>query len=281
MRSVTFWSPVHGQASTTSNALATAFVAAIQLEQKTLLTHTHYTRSTLEASLMKNLPVSTQIYDDLGLDALARLAKSNRLKTSSIPDYTHTLLKRRLDLLTGTTKKDPTLFENMSEVIPTVFELARKEYDLTIIDAHSGSRDQVSNKAMQQADLIVVNLTQNISVLDRFFNKEDWHESLNSKPYIIVLSQYDEQSRYSVKNIQRKYKHKGKIYTVPYNSQFRDSCNDGDARDFFLRNAMMKKTPKSNFISEVTRLSKAIMTESVDIQKNESKSLLMKIKGVS
>ena len=54
---------------------------------------------------------------------------------------------------------------------------------------------------------------------------------------------------------------KKKIYTIPYNTQFFDACNQGNAARFFIENANADMGTDRNgfFISEVANLTDAII----------------------
>ncbi|MBL0385847.1 chromosome partitioning protein ParA [Tumebacillus sp. ITR2] len=263
MGQVAFWGNAHGQVATTANVVASATIIGLEYALRTLVAHTHWSRSTLESAFLKYFTGredSLITFNDTGLDALERLARSGRLTPEIIQDYTNPILKDRLDLLTGTTKPDEAMFESIHEVIQGIFYAAKQFYNLTLLDLNSGQQNQLSMTMLQGSDLIVVNLNQNINLLERFFSKEDWPEILNEKPFIVVLGSYDPQSKYSAQNIARRFRYKDPIYTVPYCTDFLDALNDRKVLDFFLRNRSVTKLHDNYFfMQEIRRLARAIV----------------------
>ena len=57
------------------------------------------------------------------------------------------------------------------------------------------------------------------------------------------------------------FNYKKKIYTLPYNTQFFDACNEGRAMNFFVENIRADIGTDRNgyFISEVSALTDAIL----------------------
>lgn len=261
MSIVAFWSPVHGQAGNTSNLVATSSMLAVEHNVKTMVTQTQLSHSTLESAFTKKSNKGDLLsFSDTGLDALERLAMSKRLTDDKVADYTITVIRDRLELLVGSSKSNQGMFKNIDSVLDTIFKVSSKYYDYCMVDVHSGTKNQMTKRVLNEADLIVVNLNQNIHVLERFFSKVDWLDVLDEKPYVIVLSQYDSKSRYTVKNIQRKFKCKTPILTIPYNTAFRDACNDRNVIEFFLRaNNASKSNPNFYFVNEVEKLVNEIM----------------------
>lgn len=261
MSIVSFWGTVHGQASTTSNVISTASILALEYNLKTMITQTQWSHSTLESSFIKANPKEGLLtFSDTGIDAIERLARSNRLTAEKVSDYTVSVLKQRLDLLVGSSKPSISMFEDIGNVLDIIFAAAKEYYDLCLIDVHSGTQNEVTKKVLNESDLIVVNLNQNIHVLERFFNKKDYLDVLDNKPYIIVLSQYDHKSQYTVKNIKRKFKCKQPIFTVPYNTNYRDASNNQAVIEYFLRaRNFNKKNPNYFFIEELRNLAEGII----------------------
>ena len=83
---------------------------------------------------------------------------------------------------------------------------------------------------------------------------------MQEKTVIPVIGKYDRYSNYAEKNIARVFNYKKKIYTIPYNTQFFDACNDGTLAKFMLENS--KTTPLDRngfFINETSKLVDAIL----------------------
>lgn len=262
---VSFWSNVHGQTATTLNMVAAAVMAALEYRLKILVTHNHFDKSGLETSLMdrKYLKAELTELSDSGIDALSRFIKFNKVDRENISNYSTTLIKNKLDLLMGTTNTSRELYMNdLNDVIDLILSSAQEYYDLILIDVSSGKND-LSNKILEHSNLVVVNLNQNISVLDDFF--EAYGTFLDK--CVFLIGRYDSDSRFNLKNIRRRYNIKRDMAVIPYNIEFSDACSEGRVIDFFMKNLNVKKHDYNYvFIQEVRNAVKMLLTNAgIDI----------------
>lgn len=231
---VAFWSNVHGQTCTTANALAFSVMVALKHPMRVLLTHNHYHHSTLEYTLFGRARVTFDMtdFEDAGIDAVSRFIKYDELDSQCIPNYATNIIKQRLDFLPGTKHvHEDFYYQDLNEVIELILERAKKVYDLSVIDVSAGE-NELTNKILTSADLVVVNLNQNPYVLDDFFTN---HYS-NLKHVLLIISRYDDQSQMHIKRIKQKYNIKEPIEVLPYASNFADALGSGNTIDFLARN---------------------------------------------
>lgn len=281
MGQVSFWSMVHGQTGNTANAAAVASIIGLEYDLRTLVGQTQFARSNLEGALLREKEKRLGMisgFSDTGIDALERLARAGRLTPEAVKDNAVVLEKNRLDILLGTTKPDEQFYSNMSEVVPTIFRYANEYYHTVILDLHSGKNNPLTNTLLSSSDLICVSLSQNLDLLDEFFSQKDWPDALRGKPIFLVLGQYDQDSKYSAANIRRyikrKYDASYPLFTVPYNTGFRDAFNDKNVLNWCRKNRnVSKRHPHYFFFQEVRRLARAILEETginADIKHIES-----------
>ena len=264
MNQIAFWGNVHGQVGSTSNVIAAATMIGIEYSTRILVGQTQWSLSTLESaySVLSTGLNRTSFFTDTGIDALERLARSNRLSPEMISDYTVPIINERLDLLMGTSKPTEPLYENMRDVITSIFSYADQCYDAVLLDMHSGNKNSITGALLETSDVIVVNLSQNMTLLERFFSKQDWPSALYNKPYMIVLGQYDPNSKYTAINIARRFDYKEPIYTIPYCTDYKDACNDKRVLEFFIRQRnVTRKHENFYFIQEIRRFVHALMTK--------------------
>ncbi|WP_059040712.1 hypothetical protein [Paenibacillus rubinfantis] len=263
MPQIAFWGPLHGQVGTTSNTIAAAATLGTVTTLKTLISHTHWAHSTLERAFLKNVSLFDSNFinfTDVGLDALARFAKSRKLEPDMVKDYTHPIIKDRLDLLYGTTKSDETVGE-LIHVINDILTNASRYYDLTLVDVNSGAFNSLTRAVVQNSDLVVICLNQNNSILERYFGGE-WDDFLGDKPRLLVLGQYDRDVHNTYSNISRKFKYKAPIYTVPRCAAFLNAYNESAIMEFFMRNRHVTKRDENYFFfEEVRRLAQGICNQ--------------------
>lgn len=262
---------MHGQVGNTANCMALASLIGLEYDIRTLVGQTHFNATDMEEGLLTkkvNKLGSILEFSDNGIDALERLARTNRLTPENVKNNAVVLEADRLDLLPGTTKLDEELYANMSDVIPAIFQSAKQFYDNVILDLHSGPNNSLTNALLNNSDLIVVSLSQNLNVLERFFAKENWPSALHDKPFIILLGQYDPHSKYTAANIKRHFEWKQPIYTIPYCTGYRDAINDKDVLGWFRRNRNINKRHMSySFIQGVREVSEVIL-EAIGVNSN-------------
>lgn len=256
---VSFWSTeTSSQVSTTATTIAVAMMLATKENYKILVTQTHYSDFTLESAFQgKSSSIDTS---DTGIDALDRLLRSGKLRPESIPNYAVSKLKGKLEVLYGTFKNDRDSYSRVLETMPSIIDQAKQFYDIVLVDLNKGSDTEEVNKILQQSDLIILGMNQNMEILKKIFKDMQTVRILQEKKVIPVLGRYDRYSNYQDKNIARKFNYKKKIYTMPYNTQFFDSCNRGTVIDFFIANSRIDVSDRNGFfMSKVDELEKAVM----------------------
>lgn len=262
---VSFWSTVEStQTATTSTIAAVACCMASKSKYKILLTQTHYQNMDLETSFENfdkksskgNLDIA-----DTGMDALDRLYRSNKLNPENISNYASPLMRGKLELLYGTFKNDKDSYDRVLETMPMIIEQSSRLYDIVMVDLSRGYNSAEINQILQQSDLIVLTMSQKMQVLKKIFKDINELKILQEKPIIPVIGKYDRFSTYTNKNIARNFNYKKTIYTIPYNTQFFDACNEGKALNFFATNINADIATDRNgyFINETNKLSDAIL----------------------
>lgn len=260
---VAFWTIAHGQTANTVNTAAITSMLALENNLKMLLFHSQFSRSILENCFISKKILEqdkTGAFSDRGIDALTRLAKNKKLTPKSIQDYTITLLKgNRLDLLIGTENENETLFENTLEGLKTIIDCSSEAYDVICMDVHSGLNKKMSKVVLEWADFIVVNLNQNMFLLEDFFEDEEIGTFLRDKKYLVNISRYDKRSKYTLKNIARRFKI-NHIAAVPYHVPFMDACNSSQLIEYIVRHGMShRKDEHTEFINHLRKTTQKIL----------------------
>lgn len=256
---VAFTSPVHGQAGTTTNLEAAATMLAMDFHLRMVMTHTHRELSTLERAYAKLLE-GDLFKETGGIDAIDRLAKCAMLSPESIRDNALSIIKDRLDIIPGTDNPST----DLDLTIHNVLDMYKKMYQLMFIDV-SSTRDVLSKSVMERADLIVVNLNQNRTVLDSFFGDKDWMSLVNGKKVLYCLGAFDRTSRLTKDRIAKEYRISTKdMFTVPYNVRYRDAQNDKHIIDYLMKARTVEKrrfefNEEVFFVEHVRLLGNAIL----------------------
>ena len=255
---VAFWSNVHGQPRTTSNMIAVAVTTALGQNVSCLLMQTHFNLNNLESYLIGSRENSRDVFMDIGIDGLARSIKLAPLDKETIENYSIQLLNNRLTLLPGTTSENRAVYiEDMAKTINIIMTEAVKHYDILFIDINSGS-DDISKLVLERADLAVVNLCQNKSVLDNYFSS--WQ--LDNRRIMYLIGSYDKNSSYNIHSFKQQYKplKKSTVIEIPYNTGFMDAQSNGEVLKFINRNISINKTGEdAYFINSVKKASAMLL----------------------
>lgn len=261
MKLVAFWSPNHG-VGTTMDAVATALKVSMDNNLKSLLMHNQYIKSNMESAFLKNDEKQDILnFADEGIDAIARLAKAGDLTSEKFSNYTTNIIQDRLELLPGSSRPNENFFKEISSTITNILLCAKDSYDLVFIDTNSGTRNDLTNKILEAADVVVVCLSQNKQILDSYFNKKEYPKCFDDegKEVLLLLSKYDSYSKYSTKLISKSYKVE-EIYTMPYSTDVMDAHNNHKMSEFFFNNSnISEEDENTDFIEETLRLANAIL----------------------
>lgn len=253
---VSFWSNSH-QLGTTQNMAAVAVLTALEYRLRVLITHTHFDRSSLESAFIEKRYLRNELADlsDTGIDALSRFVRFNRVDRDVIAGFSTTILKNKLDLLFGTRNTNREIFfSNLKNVIGTILQSASDNYDLVMIDTAPGD-NEISAKILEQSDLIVVNLSQNVHILEDFLEGSmDYQDKM-----MILLGKYDANSRFNLKAIRKKAA-SAQVLAIPYDISFADACAESRVVDFFMKNLTVERDdPHFPFIQGVRETAEAIL----------------------
>lgn len=247
---IAYWSPVHGQAGTSSNILATALITGMVHKKKSILTQTHFNFNNLEAPLIgsnsKN-SICSEYFRDVGLDTLIRSFKSSKLTRETLDNCCISLKNTNISLLPGTSKMNKDSFDyEMDTVFLNLLRTMEEIAGIIFVDINSGNHP-LSLKIMENSSLTVVNLSQNIGIVDTFIS--NYSDKIRSKVFYL-FGNYDSNSKYNLNNIQRRY---WKWITplnsgvIPYNTDFLDAQCDGRVIEFMRNNIEAIKSDKNGF----------------------------------
>ncbi len=237
------WSPFHGQTCNTSNAMAIAVRLALTRTFKILLMHNSINKSNLENAFFSdsfNANTISNIFDESGMDALMKLARTGQLCAANFRDYANIFIPDRLELLLGTTRRDSHSRGMMLEQITYIVNCARKAYEFVILDINAGC-GELSTKTLDLADVLIVSLSQNMEVLRTYFERREWNPVIEDKPHLLILGNYDENSIFDIPRIRREFDYHGDLYVIPRNVKFMDAINQHEILKYFTDIQMKKK----------------------------------------
>jgi hypothetical protein len=252
---IAYWSPVHGQTGTTSNILATSLMAGLEFRKKSILTQTHFNYNNLEAPLVginSKQITSTDYFRDIGLDMLLRSFKSFKLDRESIYNCCISLPGTNVSLLPGTYKCNKDSFEyEMNSIIINLLRTMEEFSEIVFIDINSGN-NPISLKIITDADLTIINLSQNMSIIDTLLSTG---LPIPLKKAFFLFGNYNRKSKYNIHNIRRrfhKYITSSNSGVIPYNTAYLDAQCDGKVIELIRDNRFKDRNDENDyFISQV------------------------------
>lgn len=240
-------------AQTTSLAGITTYLT-MEKNYKVLLINAKYNDTGLQECFWEQTNNEKKKNDlETGISGLIKAISSNKVSPEIITNYTRTVFKERLEILTDNNiiKEN---FEKQKEYMRTIIKMANKFYDLVFIDVEGNVEEQYIQDIFEESDLVVGNTTQRIKYIKEFMEIAKRKELLTKGKTMILLGKYDKYSKYNAKNLQ-KAQRINDIYGIPYNTLFFEACNEGKIVDFIINYRKPKETsvqaPIIEAISEV------------------------------
>lgn len=274
MSVVTFWNDGREQTGKTLSIAAISTYMAIEHNYRILIISTGYRDDTLnqcfwkEKKVKRNFglfgPNTNEILEE-GIVGLAKVVKSNKLSPENITNYTKIIFKDRLEVLLGF-KGETSDYDELEKTYPDIINLANSYYDLVFIDLDNEMNPSIREMILANSDLIVANISQRLTSIDRFMETRENTPILNSKKTLLLIGKYDKFSKYSIKNITRYMGEKNKVSTIPYNTLFFEACEEAKVPDLFLKIRNVDEEDINGFfLSEVKRTSENIMYRLQDL----------------
>ena len=274
MSVVTFWSDGREQTGKTLSIAAISTYMAVEHNYRILIISTGYRDDTLnqcfwkEKKVKRNFglfgPNTNEILEE-GIVGLAKVVKSNKLSPENITNYTKIIFKDRLEVLQGF-RGETSDYDELEKTYPDIINLANSYYDLVFIDLDNEMNPSIREMILANSDLIVANISQRLTSIDRFMETRENTPILNSKKTLLLIGKYDKFSKYSIKNITRYMGEKNKVSTIPYNTLFFEACEEAKVPDLFLKIRNVDDEDINGFfLSEVKRTSENIMYRLQDL----------------
>ena len=243
MSIITFMNQDMKESGQSLSVAAVATLMAIEHNYKILVISTDFNDRTLQECFytnanegkLRNIFAKSMNQDiSNGLEGLIRMFASNRADKETIRSYTKPVLRDRLDILESPKTVDYKEYRNLSVYFSQIADVANSVYDMVLVDLSKKMPIENQKKIMDISTLIIVGLNQNQKSLQNFENLKMQDEFFRRKNVILTVGKYNQNSKYSAKNMGRYLKEKNVPLVVPYNILFADNCADGKIIDYFL-----------------------------------------------
>lgn len=258
---VAFWSNIGGKNAVTSNLVGVSIVSALEGRHKSILLENHCQVNNLEMAFVRHkfnlLKEEEQyFYNHVGIDSLMKKIHSQMYSTNMIEQASLQFLNKSIFYIPQSNFRNKEVFEyEFNQIVQPLLEKMNEFTDAVFIDT-AGSNNLSTKTILSQADMVVVNLSQDPQIIDHFFEN---YSSLISKS-VFLLGNYNPNSKFNLKNICKKYQiDRAKIGVIPYNITYKDALIDGEAISFLLRNYRCKREDENYyFMKELKKATKMI-----------------------
>ena len=253
---VAFWSNTRGRSCVTSNLACISVLSILgshRADRRTIVFENHQNIINLGNTLFSQnsaseVRESKSYFVERGLSRILHsLEQGEELPEQSLYLSAEDYLGKQLFYLPAVSADNADLLEYRleRECVPAMNYL-EKHSDLVLDDTSSAPLVS-SRKILQQADMVVVNLTQNSSMLDHFFH----NFSVIRKKAFYLIGDYDGDSRLTRKEIMDRYRISGSsIAAIPHNTHFSDAVSEGKLIPFLLQNYCCgEENPDYSFMS--------------------------------
>ncbi|MCI8361989.1 MAG: hypothetical protein HFJ41_02420 [Clostridia bacterium] len=272
MAIVAFWSDEKRETGQTLSMVALSTYMAIEHNFKILNVSTNFKDDTLEKcywnlqkenSFIKKITETESVVGlEAGIEGLVKIIKSNKTTPNIVSNYSKVIFNDRLDILCAPTTKIYSEYLEIAKMYPDILQVANRSYDLVFVDISKKMDEQEANHILEIADIIIVNITQKLQIIDKFFTLKEENNFFKNNNVLLNIGRYDRFSKYNMKNISRYLRMKNDVLAIPYNTLFFESCSEGKVAEFFLRLRNADTEDRNGaLIQEVDRMSKVLLSK--------------------
>ena len=188
------------------------------------------------------------------------LEKGEELSEENLYGLTKDYLGKRLFYLPSEPVKSSDYLEYYleREAVRTM-ECLERLSDMVMVDT-SAAPLASSRKILQQADLVVVNLNQNLPLLSHFFRN---YSSIQEKAFYLI-GNYDGKSELTKSAIMKQFHIPGaKIGTIPHDTGFSDAMSRGQLIPFLLKNYMQENSLSHEMFMQAVKETVSLLQEQI------------------
>lgn len=278
MAIIAFWSDEKKETGQTLSMVALSTYMAIEHNYRILNISTNFKDDTLENcywpverenSFIKKIAEdkANVIGIESGVEGLTKIIKSNKTTPNIVSNYSKIVFNDRLDVLCAPKTTIYSEYLEIARMYPEIINAANRSYDLTFVDISKRMDKEEANRILEMADVIIVNITQKLQIIDRFNTLKEENRFFKNNNVLLNVGRYDKYSKYNIKNISRYLRMKKDILAIPYNTLFFESCSEGKVADFFLRLRNVETGDRNQtFIQENERMCKQLIYKLQELQ---------------
>ncbi|MGB8455259.1 MAG: hypothetical protein WCD89_23375 [Anaerocolumna sp.] len=283
---IAFWSSARGRSGVTSNLACISIASAMEYSHKAILIENHYQKNKLGNILRyhrSNYMEREENYQfgHIGIDYIIRRFANGKFDNGLANhspgmdlDSSQVIKEASLEILDNSLYYIPASYQfnqetfdyNLYGNIKDILKATEGFADITYID--TSNHNNLSSKIiLEEVDLVVVNLIQNSSMIQNFF---DNYSSILNK-CVFLISNYSKNSSLNLNNISKAHSiSKPSIAAIPNNIEYQDAVSQGTVIEFLSRNyACKRNSPNYTFIREVKKAAAMIRKNTANISQKE------------
>ncbi len=283
---IAFWSSARGSSGVTSNLACISIASAMEFSYKSILIENHYQKNKLGNILMyhrANYIEREENYQfrHIGIDYIINQFSTGKFDINLAnhspkieQDSSKVIKEASLEILDNSLYYIPVSYQfnqetfdyNLNRNIKDILDATEGFADITYID--TSNQNNLSSKIiLEEVDLVVVNLIQNSSMIQYFF---DNYSSILNKS-VFLISNYNKNSSLNLDKISKAHSiSKPNIAAIPYNIDYQEAVSQGTVVEFLSRNYTCKrKSPNYAFIREVKKAAAMIINNAANISQKE------------
>lgn len=274
MAIISCWSSGNSETGKTASIAAITTLLAINHNYKILVLNTKQNDYSYQDFYWKEDKTINMINSNSGktnlasgISGLSKAILSNKTSPEIVPIYTKIVFaNNRLEILSDTDTLDGD-YEAQKKVFTEIAKMANKYYDLVFIDIDNQLDYNTKNSLLEISDIILAIIPQKMRNINKYLEEKVENILFKQKTIIPVIGKYDQDSKYTTKNIARYLKEKRGVCTIPYNTLFFEACNEGNVANYFIKyRSINPKDKNAIFITKVQEATEQIIERLKELQ---------------
>ncbi len=208
---------------------------------------------------------------DNGIEGLSKIANSGKITPEIIQNYTHVVYRNRLEILYGyrymqerSTKEE---YLKTIEFYKDIIQNANRYYDMVLVDLDKKLGNDIRKQILKISDVTVYNIEQKMNMINEFLKIREELDSQIKNKLVLNVGRFDENSKYTIKNISRYTGIRRDLTVIPYNTLFFEAASEEEVADLFLKIINVSDADKnSKFIKQVKETVEKIIYKMQEVQ---------------
>ena len=234
---IAYWSNEKGQAGTTANMATISIMLALGERKQSVLLENHYNISNLETMLVRDdismVRENGYYYSQRGIDYLMRQLSTGKNAQAVMKQVSVPFLHNHIHYIPQSPIVNKEVFAyQLQQMLFPILQCLEQTADYVSIDAETSGNASTA-MILSQADVVVVNLSQNPLAIENYFTN---YSSLQQKA-VYIIGNYHAEKEYTLDKILKEFPiNKERIGIIPYSEELSDALHHGRLIGFLSKN---------------------------------------------